>query len=169
MSTLPEPSPAPAAEQAAHEDASELGKDDVEGEEEEERVQDAVVEPPAPPAKTEEIAPANKKKRKDMTREEVLRDNRLRSKLRRLVQSERVSKFPQIEKLWHGTASEHQSLIDKWMENDGNEEKVESTIKLKVGLERKSDEIEEKLTIQQMKDAGFSRLPGSHEPIIRIS
>ena len=70
MQTLVGPSPAPAAEQAALEDAFELGKDDVEGEEEEERVQDAFVEPPAPPAKTEEVAPAYKKKRKDMTREE---------------------------------------------------------------------------------------------------
>ena len=54
-----------------------------------------------------------KKKQKEMGREEILRDDRLRAKLRRLVRSQRLSKFPQIEKLWNGTDADQKSLMEQ--------------------------------------------------------
>ena len=120
-------------------------------------VQEEGVGVPAEPAK---------KKRKEMGREEILRDDRLRAKLRRLVRSQRLSKFPQIEKLWNGTDADQKSLMDQWLQTDGNEDKVEAHFKVALQVHRGVKELEEKLTIKQMKERGFSKWPGLHSLLL---
>ena len=61
-----------------------------------------------------------------------------------------------IAKMWNGTTHEHKQLLKSWYENGGNAEKVETTLTVTVGMENNQDEVEEKLTIQQMKEKGFS-------------
>ena len=75
----------------------------------------------------------------------------------RVARSQRLSKFPQIEKLWNGTDADQKSLMDQWLQTDGNEDKVEAHFKVALQVQRGVEELEEKLTIKQMKEKGFSK------------
>ena len=126
--------------------------------EEEELEGDTLVDPPAYLHSGFEAAVLSDtdKKAPKKTHEERKRENRLNAKLGRLRRSGRLSAFPGISKLYYGTPDEYKQLLAKWYKANGDASNVESTLKIKAGLERNEDEIEEKLTIQQMKDKGFS-------------
>jgi hypothetical protein len=119
------------------------------------------VNPSAPePQGKQPSGNATAKKKKVLTEEERLRvkeEGRLYSKLRRLGKSEEVTSFPNIHKLWTGTARDRKGLLEKWLQSGGNADAVECELKVKASLKTGAGELQKKLTIKQMKEQGFSK------------
>ncbi|CAJ1459571.1 unnamed protein product, partial [Effrenium voratum] len=85
-------------------------------------------------------------------------------KMRRFATSPRITQFPHIAKIWRAGSAEGPSsglqkkdLLSQWVTTNGNASSIEATLNLRSSMSHKLDEVEELLTIKQMKQRDVSQ------------
>ncbi|CAJ1402348.1 unnamed protein product [Effrenium voratum] len=79
-------------------------------------------------------------------------------KMRRFATSPRITQFPHIAKIWRaGSEDQKKDLLSQWVTTNGNASSIEATLNLRSSMSHKLDEVEELLTIKQMKQRDVSQ------------